>query len=79
MEISYREKSKGQIPKSKNSRPLGFLDQRVDERRQDRILREDQEDPEEDDHEEDRHQPPLLADAHEGPEICEDGEFGHLC
>lgn len=56
---------------------VGILYKSVDKWRQHRVLREDEEQSEEDDHDEDRQQPPLLADAHEGPEVGEDGEFGH--
>lgn len=40
-------------------------------------MSEDQEQAKENDHDEDGHQPPLLADSHECPEIREDRQLTH--
>src|SRR5256712_5357476 len=49
------------------------LEERVDEGRECRSLREHDECAEEGEHEHDRPEPPLLAHAHEGPELAQEG------
>lgn len=50
----------------------------VDERRERRTLCEDEDQTKQRDEEDQRKQPPLLADAHEVPEVDENGELGHV-
>src|SRR4051812_23506240 len=61
----------------KRARPGGrsALEQRVDERRHRRALREYDEQAQEGEHEDDGPQPPLLADLHEGPELAQDSDL----
>src|SRR3989442_10325655 len=52
------------------------LEERVDEGRERRALREDDQRAEEGEHDDDRPEPPLLALAHEGPELAHEGYGG---
>src|SRR5713101_1010486 len=52
------------------------LEERVDEGRQRRALREDDQRAEEGEHDDDRPEPPLLAHAHEVPELAQEGYGG---
>jgi len=64
-------------PKIESFDILFVLNEGVDERRQHRVLRENEEQTKKDDDDQNRHQPPFLAHTHELPEIPEDREFRH--
>src|SRR5687768_7462161 len=61
------------IPERRSS----ALENRVDERRQRRTLREDQQRADHDHHQDDGHQPPLLPFLHERPQLA--NQTTHTC